>query len=189
MFHSKFGDDVDREHSKKSEKSESEDATGNSDGRKQEMNEERENDMTSDDICDKTEKDSPFSDENPCRTFFAELDEITKKCKVPVENRQWGYLFSDSEEDEATEELSENEDEYGEITGDDKETTDSEFYDTDLDDPPPKTSTEGKKVVYNENTLPLEHHTNALYGTERLILYVRKIHKFSLFIPSIKKWI
>lgn len=174
MFHSKFdsnisnesetGDDV-REHSKKSEKSESEDATGNSDRRKQEMNEERENDKTSNDICDKTEKDSPFSDDNPCRTFFEELDEITKKCKVPVENSQWGYLFSDSEEDEATEELSENEDEYGEMTGDDKETTDSEFYDTDLDDPPPKPSTEGKKIVYNENTFPSQHHTNIFYYT------------------------
>lgn len=168
MFHSKFdsnipnesetGDDV-REHSKESEKSGSEDATGNSDRRKQEMNEERENDKTRDDICDKTEKDSPLSGDNPCRTFFEELDEITKKCKVPVENSQWGYLFSDSEEDEATEELSENEDEYGEMTGDDKETTDSEFYDTDLDDPPPKTTTEGKKIVYNENTFLSQHHT------------------------------
>lgn len=174
MFHSKFDsnipneseteDDV-REHSKESEKSESEDATGNSDRRKQEMNEERENDKTSDDICDKTEKDSPFSDDNPCRTFFEELDEITKKCQVPVENSQWGYLFSDSEEDEATEELSENEDEYDEMTGDDKETTDSEFYDTDLDDPPPKTSTEGKKIVYNENTFPSQHHTYIFYYT------------------------
>lgn len=175
MFHSKFdsnisnesetGDDVDREHSKKSEKSESEDATGNSDRRKQEMNEERENDKTSDDICDKTEKDSPLSDDNPCRTFFEELDEITKKFKVPVESRQWGYLFSDSEEDEATEEQSGDEDEYGEITGDDKETTDSEFYDTDLDDPPPKTSTEGKKIIYSENTFSSQHHTYIFYYT------------------------
>lgn len=175
MFHSKFdsnisnesetGDDVDREHSKKSEESESEDATGSSDGRKQQMGDERENDKTSDDICDKTEKDSPLSGDNPCRTFFEELDEITKKCKVPVESRQWGYLFSDSEEDEATEEQSGDEDEYDEMTGDDKETTDSEFYDTDLDDPPPKPSTEGKKTVYNENTFPSQHHTTIFYYT------------------------
>lgn len=97
---SETGDDRDREHGKICEKSESEDATGNSDGRKQQMSDERKNDKTSDDICDKNEKDSSLFDDNHCQAFFAELEEITKTCKVPVENRQWGYLFSDSEEDE-----------------------------------------------------------------------------------------
>lgn len=34
------------------------------------------------------------------------------------------------------------------MTGDDRETTDSEFYDTDLDEPPPKSSMEGQYIVF-----------------------------------------
>lgn len=186
MFYLKFGDDVDREYSKKSEKSESEDVIGNFDGRKQEMNEERENDMISDDICDKIEKDSLFFDENFCWIFFVELDEIIKKCKVLVENRQWGYLFSDFEEDEVMEELSENEDEYGEIMGDDKEIMDSEFYDMDLDDLLFKILIEGKKIVYNENIFLLQYYIYIFYYIQSLILLVCKFINF-LFILSIKK--
>lgn len=68
------------------------------------MGDERENDKISDDICDKIEKDSLLFGDNFCWIFFEELDEIMKKCKVLVESRQWGYLFSDFEEDEVMEE-------------------------------------------------------------------------------------
>lgn len=143
------GDNRDREHGKICEESECEDATGNSDGRKQQMSDERKNDKTSDDICDKNEKDSSLFDDNHRQAFFAELEEITKTCKVPVENGQWGYLFSDSEEDEDPgDDNGNDEDENDEMTGDDEETTDSEFYDTDLDEPPPKSSAEGQYIVF-----------------------------------------
>lgn len=195
MFYLKFdfnilnefeiGDDV-REYSKESEKSESEDVIGNFDRRKQEMNEERENDKIRDDICDKIEKDSLFFDDNFCWIFFEELDEIMKKCKVFVENSQWGYLFSDFEEDEVMEELSGDEDEYGEMMGDDKEIMDSEFYDIDLDDLLFKILLEGKKIVYNENIFLLQYYIYIFYYIQSLILLVCKFINF-LFILSIKK--